>query len=134
MRRLVLAALAALAVLLTGCGGSGQTATVETTAVSQAASQGVSGLPTVPLSELPAEAQQTYELVMDGGPFPYRQDDQVFGNREGNLPPEEYGWYREYTIPTPGSPDRGAQRFVVGEDDVFFYTDDHYNSFSEVIS
>ena len=134
MRRLLLAALAALVVLLTGCGGQSGTATVESTAASQAASQGVSGLPTVALTELPAEAQQTYELVMEGGPFPYRQDDQVFGNREGVLPPEEYGWYREYTIPTPGSPDRGAQRFVVGDDDVFFYTDDHYDSFSEVIS
>jgi ribonuclease T1 len=95
--------------------------------------QGVTGLPTVALTELPDEAQQTYDLIIDGGPFPYRQDDQVFGNREGLLPDEEYGWYREYTIPTPGSSDRGAQRFVVSEDDIFFYTDDHYDSFSEVL-
>jgi ribonuclease T1 len=79
------------------------------------------------------EAQETYVLILDGGPYPYRQDDQVFGNREGLLPQQDYGWYREYTVPTPGSSDRGARRFVVGEDGVFFYTDDHYDSFREVL-
>ena len=69
----------------------------------------------------------------DGGPYPYRQDDQVFGNREGILPDEDFGWYREYTVETPGSSDRGARRFVVGEDGTFFYTDDHYDSFREVV-
>ncbi len=131
MRRLLLAVLAAVALVVTGCSGN-TTAVVESPAAT-ASAQGVSGLPTVALSALPEEAQQTYELILEGGPYPYRQDDQVFGNREGNLPDEDYGWYREYTIPTPGSPDRGAQRFVVSEDEVFFYTDDHYDSFSEVI-
>ncbi|MCB9427428.1 MAG: ribonuclease N1 [Actinobacteria bacterium] len=92
-----------------------------------------SGLPTVALRDLPSEAQQAHRLILDGGPYPYPQDDGVFGNREQNLPGQEYGWYREYTIVTPGSPDRGAQRFVVGQDGVFFYTDDHYDSFREVI-
>lgn len=95
--------------------------------------RGVSGLPVVPLADLPTEAQQTYELIWDGGPFAYRQDDQVFGNREGLLPRADYGWYREYTVETPGSRDRGARRFVVSDDNVFFYTDDHYDSFREVI-
>lgn len=94
---------------------------------------GVSGLPVIALADLPPEAQETYEIIWDGGPYRYRQDDQIFGNREGNLPKAEYGWYREYTVETPGSPDRGARRFVVSEDNVFFYTDDHYDSFSEVI-
>lgn len=92
-----------------------------------------SGLPTVALRDLPGEAQQAQRLILDGGPYPYPQDGGVFGNREQNLPRQEYGWYREYTIVTPGSPDRGARRFVVGEDGVFFYTDDHYDSFREVI-
>lgn len=94
---------------------------------------GTSGLPTVALSALPREAQQTYALIWEGGPYPYPQDDEVFGNREGNLPQADYGWYREYTVRTPGSADRGARRFVVGEDNVFFYTDDHYDTFREVI-
>jgi ribonuclease T1 len=131
VKRLLLALLTLVAVLLTGCEG-GSTATVASPTATPIA-QGMSGLPTVALSALPDEAQQTYEVILDGGPYPYRQDDQVFGNREANLPEADYGWYREYTIPTPGSPDRGAQRFVVSEDDIFFYTDDHYDSFSEVI-
>lgn len=126
MKRALLACLAVL-LALTACGNS----TTGTTASSDA--QGVSGLPTVALSSLPPEAQAAYEVIEQGGPYKYRQDDAVFGNREGILPKEEYGWYREYTVETPGSPDRGARRFVVGEDGTYFYTDDHYDSFSEVI-
>ena len=134
-----------LFVTLTG-NGSGEPATSPTVSASfvdgsaspQAAvtvtpGEGTSGLPTVALSTLPTEAQRTYVLILDDGPYPYPQDDQVFGNREGILPDEPNGWYREYTVPTPGSPDRGARRFVVGEDGVVFYTDDHYDSFREVV-
>lgn len=113
--------------LLAGCSAAPSTTSSAQSTV------GSSGLPTVALTDLPPQAQQTYELVEAGGPFDYRQDGQVFGNRERLLPPQEYGWYREYTIPTPGSPDRGAARFVVGEDETYFYTDDHYASFAEVI-
>ena len=126
---------AALFVLLTAAlgGCAADTAVVSPTADVQSVQEGVSGLPTVDVDRLPREAQETYILILDGGPYPYRQDDQVFGNREGLLPQQDYGWYREYTVPTPGSSDRGARRFVVGEDDVFFYTDDHYDSFREVL-
>lgn len=96
-------------------------------------SASVSGLPAVALSDLPPEAARTYDLILEGGPYPYPQDDGVFGNREGSLPEQDSGWYREYTVETPGSDDRGARRFVVGEDGVFFYTDDHYTSFREVL-
>ena len=92
-----------------------------------------SGLPTIPVSDLPPEGQLTLDLIAAGGPFPYSQDDQTFQNREGLLPSRPYGFYREYTVETPGSPDRGARRLVAGSDGVVFYTDDHYNSFSEVI-
>lgn len=126
---------AALFVLLTAAlgGCAADTAVVSPTADVQSVQEGVSGLPTVDVDRLPREAQETYILILDGGPYPYRQDDQVFGNREGLLPQQDYGWYREYTVPTPGSSDRGARRFVVGEDGVFFYTDDHYDSFREVV-
>lgn len=126
---------AALFVLLTAAlgGCAADTAVVSPTADVQSVQEGVSGLPTIDVDRLPREAQETYILILDGGPYPYRQDDQVFGNREGLLPQQDYGWYREYTVPTPGSSDRGARRFVVGEDDVFFYTDDHYDSFREVL-
>ena len=126
---------AALFVLLTAAlgGCAADTAVVSPTADVQSVQEGVSGLPTVDVDRLPREAQETYILILDGGPYPYRQDDQVFGNREGLLPQQDYGWYREYTVPTPGSSDRGARRFVVGEDGVFFYTDDHYATFHEVV-
>ena len=126
---------AALFVLLTAAlgGCAADTAVVSPTADVQSVQEGVSGLPTIDVDRLPREAQETYILILDGGPYPYRQDDQVFGNREGLLPQQDYGWYREYTVPTPGSSDRGARRFVVGEDGVFFYTDDHYDSFREVV-
>ena len=108
---------AALFVLLTAAlgGCAADTAVVSPTADVQSVQEGVSGLPTIDVDRLPREAQETYILILDGGPYPYRQDDQVFGNREGLLPQQDYGWYREYTVPTPGSSDRGARRFVVGE-------------------
>jgi ribonuclease T1 len=93
----------------------------------------VGDLPTVAVADLPAEARRTYRLVLDGGPYPYPRDDQVFGNREGLLPAAEPGWYREYTVPTPGSADRGARRLVVADDGTAYYTDDHYASFREVL-
>ena len=92
------------------------------------------GLGTVALLSLPVEAQQTRRLIDAGGPFPYRKDGVVFGNRERLLPRHERGFYREYTVPTPGSRDRGARRIVCGGEkvtapDACYYTADHYASF-----
>jgi ribonuclease T1 len=83
----------------------------------------------VPLGSLPPEATDTAELIEQGGPYPYPQDGTVFQNRENLLPDCETGYYHEYTVETPGSPDRGARRIVTGEQDEHFYTDDHYASF-----
>lgn len=84
--------------------------------------------------DLPAEALATLELIDEGGPFPYRKDGSVFGNREGQLPDAARGYYREYTVPTPGSPDRGARRIVTGgtPPTFWYYTDDHYRSFRPI--
>jgi ribonuclease T1 len=82
---------------------------------------------------LPAEARQTLALIKAGGPFPYRQDGSVFGNREGLLPKRERGYYREYTVKTPGAKDRGARRIVAGRGAEYYYTDDHYRSFRRII-
>lgn len=84
------------------------------------------------LADLPAEAADTVALIDSGGPFPYAQDGVTFHNREGMLPSEPDGYYREYTVVTPGSPDRGARRIVAGEEGELFYTDDHYATFREV--
>ena len=87
----------------------------------------------VSLDSYPAEErsaiEQTLALIDAGGPFPYRQDGTVFSNREHLLPAEAHGYYHEYTVPTPGSPDRGARRIVVGSQGEAYYTDDHYRSF-----
>lgn len=93
-----------------------------------------SGLVWVHPDELPAEARDTLELIDQGGPFPYPdRDGSTFGNFEGLLPDHERGYYREYTVPTPGSSDRGARRFVVGDRTETYWTDDHYASFDRVI-
>ncbi len=92
-----------------------------------------SGLPVVQLSELPPEAAETVELIDAGGPFPFPQKDgSTFGNFEGLLPDEADGYYREYTVPTPGSHDRGARRIVAGEQDELYWTEDHYSSFERI--
>jgi ribonuclease T1 len=88
-----------------------------------------SGFDVVALSSLPPEAADTADLIEQGGPFPYPEDGTVFGNREGILPDCETGYYLEYTVETPGSPDRGARRIVTGDAGEHFYTDDHYASF-----
>jgi ribonuclease T1 len=94
----------------------------------------------VALEELPKQAQQTLTLIRQGGPFPYRKDGTVFGNRERLLPRQPRGYYREYTVPTPGSRDRGARRIVAGKGTTgdpassgeYYYTDDHYRSFRRI--
>lgn len=92
-----------------------------------------SGLPTVLLRDLPEEAQETLELIDDGGPFPYDRDGVTFENREGILPPHDRGYYAEYTVPTPGSEDRGPRRIVTGDGGELYWTADHYASFEEII-
>jgi ribonuclease T1 len=88
--------------------------------------------PAAPMSELPPEVTQTWQLIQSGGPFPYEQDGRTFGNREGLLPRQPDGYYREYTVPTPEEPDRGARRLVTGRDGEVYYTEDHYRSFLPV--
>lgn len=88
-------------------------------------------IPVVSIQKLPIEAQQTIKLINQGGPFPYRQDDTVFGNRERRLPKAPRGTYREYTVITPGRRDRGPRRIITGFR-VKYYTPDHYRSFQQV--
>jgi ribonuclease T1 len=83
--------------------------------------------------QLPVEARATLQLIRAGGPFPYRQDGRVFSNREKRLAPKARGYYREYTVRTPGARDRGARRIVAGADGDYYYTDDHYRSFRRIV-
>jgi ribonuclease T1 len=94
----------------------------------------------VRIDELPVEARQTLEQIRRGGPYEYRKDGAVFGNREKRLPARPRGYYTEYTVKTPYSRDRGARRIVAGRgaernpatSGEYYYTDDHYNSFRRI--
>ena len=94
------------------------------------------GLATISVAEMPPQGQQTFERIHQGGPFAYDKDGVVFGNRERLLPAEKRGYYREYTVKTPGSRDRGTRRIVCGGapkvPDACFYTADHYASFRRI--
>jgi ribonuclease T1 len=89
-------------------------------------------------SSLPVQGQQVLQQIHDGGPFRYEKDGTVFGNRERRLPGERRGFYREYTVPTPGLSHRGARRIVCGgmkprAPDACYYTEDHYTSFRLIV-
>ncbi len=93
-------------------------------------------VPPIALADLPPQGRATYALIREGGPFPYDKDGSVFGNRERLLPAEKRGYYREYTVRTPGVRSRGARRIVCGgaprTPDACYYTSDHYSSFREI--
>ena len=86
----------------------------------------------VAAADLPKEARDTLRLVKRGGPFPYERDGTVFGNFERLLPHRERGYYREYTVKTPGVKSRGVRRIVAGRNGELYYTEDHYKSFRRV--
>ncbi|WP_293224106.1 ribonuclease [Ottowia sp.] len=93
---------------------------------------------TIEVAQLPRQGQQTYVLIHQGGPFAHDKDGVVFGNRERLLPPKRRGYYREYTVETPGARNRGARRIVCGgvqrtEPDACWYTSDHYSSFKRIV-
>jgi len=92
----------------------------------------------VALSGLPPQGQEVMEQIREGGPFRYEKDGTVFGNRERQLPSQKRGYYREYTVPSPGLSHRGARRIVCGGQkprapDACFYTEDHYSSFRLIV-
>jgi ribonuclease T1 len=91
----------------------------------------------IALNQLPAQGIETYQLIHQGGPFPFGKDGVVFGNRERALPAAKRGYYHEYTVKTPRSRDRGARRIVCGGQttapDACYYTADHYASFRKIV-
>ena len=91
-----------------------------------------SGLPWVAEADLPPEARDTLERVDAGGPYPHEQDDRTFSNREQLLPDRPEGYYREYTVETPGEDDRGPRRIVTGDEGEYYWTSDHYASFERI--
>lgn len=94
-------------------------------------SQAADDLATVGESDLPAQARDTLALIDAGGPFPYDEDGSVFGNREELLPEQDYGYYHEFTVATPGLDHRGARRIVTGAAG-YYWTADHYQTFERI--
>ena len=103
-----------------------------------AGGSGSAGLPSCPLNSLPTEADEVAHDILAGGPFDHPDEDgSHFGNYQRILPRKNSNFYREYTVETPGVGHRGARRIVVGggsdtDPDVWYYTDDHYESFCEI--
>ncbi len=102
------------------------------------APQAGAGVQTIAVAELPKQGVETYEKILQGGPFAYDKDGTVFGNRERVLPEQKRGYYREYTVKTPYARTRGAKRIVCGGSqptapDACYYTDDHYASFKRIV-
>ncbi len=125
---------ALLVLLVTFFGGIGAAqATAAPVAVQQNPCGDLAGFKHNSLSSLPAEATTTYNLIQKGGPYPYPDNDgTVFSNRENILPKCASGYYHEYTVPTPGSSNRGTRRIVTGTGGEYFYTGDHYKTFSVI--
>ncbi|MFD0883678.1 ribonuclease domain-containing protein [Streptosporangium algeriense] len=132
---LVSSAVLSLVMSLSGCATTEQparagSAPTVTSPAERPGTQAKGTMPTRPLSVLPPEATVTWRLIRQGGPFPYPRDGSVFQNRERRLPIRARGYYREYTVPTPGSRDRGARRLVSGDGTrELYYTGDHYRTF-----
>jgi ribonuclease T1 len=91
----------------------------------------------ITVAELPRQGAQTYALILQGGPFAHEKDGSVFGNRERLLPAQKRGYYREYTVPTPGAGNRGTRRIVCGGQartpEACYFTADHYASFRRIV-
>ena len=115
----LVAALAAAGIVIPGLGDGGSEPQPSPAAESAA----------IPADER-AEIERVLTAIDAGAPLPYEEDGGTFQNREGRLPDRPLGYYREYTVATPGSPDRGARRLVIGESGEIYCTDDHYESFT----
>lgn len=126
-------AAALLVLLVTFFGGVSAAQATTPVAVQQNPCGDLTGFKRSALSSLPAEATTTYNLIKKGGPFPYPdKDGTVFSNRENILPKCASSYYHEYTVPTPGSSNRGTRRIVTGTGGEYFYTGDHYKTFSVI--
>lgn len=126
--------LVALAVLAASIG----TIAVQARTPWSSASLPGSAVASVAYTGLPPQGQEIMEQIRQGGPFRFEKDGTVFGNRERQLPSQRRGYYREYTVPTPGLSHRGARRIVCGgqrprSPDACYYTEDHYSSFRLIV-
>jgi ribonuclease T1 len=129
MKLVGLALLAAAAGLIFAQPPTGATTRPQPAYSYQAHGRSACLMDSIPVAQLPSEARTTLQRIKSGGPFPYSKDGSIFGNHEHKLPPRPPGYYKEYTVRTPGIRDRGPRRIIAGAGGELFYTDDHYNTF-----
>ena len=79
------------------------------------------------------DLSETLARIARGEKFPHRNDGGTFGNREGRLPRQSRGYYREFVHPTKGIGGPGPQRLVIGKGGDVWYTADHYDSFTALV-
>ncbi|MDO8804445.1 MAG: ribonuclease domain-containing protein [Elusimicrobiota bacterium] len=87
--------------------------------------------------------------IYSGKPLPYPQDGSIFKNKEGKLPVQPAGFYKEYTLLTGSAPHtvviggttyqvapdlsaRGSERIIIGGGEKIYYTPDHYAHFIQL--
>lgn len=87
----------------------------------------------IAVSALPLEGRETLHLIKQGGPFLYARDGVIFSNFEKRLPKRQRGYYREFTVKTPGIRNRGARRIVCGQPVECYYSADHYQTFRRIV-
>jgi len=126
-------ALIAAAYLIGGAQGAGEPALNDAPGSSSPSHSAPASAGVIGVDSLPQEARTTLQLIESDGPFPYSKDGTVFHNYEGVLPEKPDGYYREYTVVTPGASDRGARRVVAGNKGERYYTDDHYSTFKLIV-
>lgn len=81
--------------------------------------------------------KQAQQLGWQGGDLrPYIKNAAIggdrFGNFEGLLPRKSGRVYYECDIDTQNKKSRGAKRLVYSNDGLIYYTDDHYESFTQL--
>jgi ribonuclease T1 len=86
------------------------------------------------LKLLPPEVKDTLLKIRAGSVFPHKRDGSIYRNTENLLPEKPFGDYREYTVPTPAIENRGSRRLVISNDGDIYYTDDHYQTFQQVVN
>ena len=81
--------------------------------------------------------KQAQKLGWDGGKLePYAPGKSIggdyFGNYEGKLPKAKGRTWTECDINTLGKRSRGAERIIFSNDGLIYYTEDHYESYTQL--
>lgn len=121
----------------TGSPAGAASATARSAPADSASADAAGGVKPCRTESLPREVDQAVKAVQKNGPFVRRKDGSTYRNQNRFLPVRAQGFYREYTVRTPGSNSAGARRVVTGgnpkqDPSWYFYTGDHYDTFCQL--